>query len=566
MIGRCLALVAAAVCFDCSAQITPPAQAEPAIPVIALIGDSTMTDHKGWGGAFGAALRGQAVVHNFAASGRSAKSYSDEGRLPAALAVRPDYVLIQFGHNGQPGKGPQRETDPNHSYRHYLQGFLTAIRDTGAQPVIVSSMTRRNFDEAGRIRTTLGPWAASAQAIASEHRVDFIDLHSASIAYHNRVGEIRGMKLDYSPGDRTHLSSLGASVITGLIFDQLQEIRHPLGRLRPQRVYVDDCSSLGASQPCVSTLGEALGLAPLQHQTPFVIDLGTRRFVEKVVVDKPGITLRGAGQQHSIISFADSGQSLSADGKPVGTHGSYTMKIMAAQFNASNLTIENAFDYPANFALADDHPNKIQHPQGVALMIAEGSDRAHFENVTVSGYQDTLFVDAGRSYFNNVRVNGHVDFIFGGGQAVFENAVIESRHRPGKNPTGYVIAPSTHISQPFGFLFLNCRLVRFGAAVPAGSVKLGRPWHPGGNPAVNGAAVFHRCFMDDHVAADGYAKISGVSANGERLWFDLEPDSRMFEYQSSGPGALQGPRRPQLRDDAAPYYTRQSVLGDWTPQ
>lgn len=203
------------------------------IPVVALIGDSTVTDDKGWGGAFAEMLDGRAEVYNFAVGGRSAKSYTDEDRLPAALAVRPDYVFIQFGHNGQPGKGEYRETDPESSYRDYLRRFVADIRAAGAEPIIISSLTRRHFDPDGRIESTLGPWAEGARAVATELEVPFIDLHAASIALHNQLGKGRSADFDYEPGDRTHLNEAGARVIAGLIFDALDDLDHPLATLRP---------------------------------------------------------------------------------------------------------------------------------------------------------------------------------------------------------------------------------------------------------------------------------------------------------------------------------------------
>lgn len=201
-------------------------------PVVALIGDSTVTDEKGWGGAFAGLLDGRAEVHNFAVGGRSAKSFTDENRLPAALAIEPDYVFIQFGHNGQPGKGPYRETDPEGSYREYLRDFVAAIRAAGAEPVIVSSLTRRHFDDEGHIVSTLGPWAEGARAVADEFDVPFLDLHAASIALHDRLGEQASAAFDYEPGDRTHLNEYGARQVAGLLLDLLAEIDHPLGTAR----------------------------------------------------------------------------------------------------------------------------------------------------------------------------------------------------------------------------------------------------------------------------------------------------------------------------------------------
>jgi pectinesterase len=533
------------------------------VPIISLIGDSTVTDNKGWGAAFANALSGHAVVYNHAASGRSAKSYIDEGRLPGALVASADYVFIQFGHNGQPGKGPHRETNPEGDYRDYLREFVTRIRATGAEPVIVSSLTRRNFDEAGELQPTLGPWAEGARAVAKELKVPFVNLYTRSIEYHQRVGRWQSARFDLEPGDHTHLNDLGASVVSGLIFDALADIHHPLAKLRPMKVQVGDNAG-DADVVRVRTISGALGLAPATENGPFRIRLGRGRYVEKLIVDKPHVLILGEGQDDTAISWSDSGDSIGIDGKPVGTRGSYSVRVSSPDFAARNLTIENAFDYEANRALSDDDPARVRNPQGVALMLSDGSDRARFENVTFLGNQDTLFVDAGRAYFRNVRIVGHVDFIFGAGQAVFERANIEVLNRPGKNPVGYVTAPSTHISQPFGMLFVDCNIHGSDSSVPPGSVKLGRPWHPGANPAINGSAIFKNCFMDDSVSEDGYAAISST-INGVRQWFDLEPDSRFFEYRTSGPGALYGARRPQLDEQAARYHTPVQVLNGWNP-
>ena len=537
------------------------ARAPDDLPVVSLVGDSTVTETKGWGGAFTQALAGRAIVHNHAIGGRSAKSYTDEQRLPAALAVNPDFVLVQFGHNGQPGKGAHRETDPAGNYRDYLRRMVADIRAAGAEPIIVSSLTRRNFDAGAKIQSTLSPWAAGARAVADELAVPFVDLFTASVQYHNRIGPANSARFDIAPDDHTHLNPLGAYTMAGLIFDELTAIGHPLGSLRPADVYVAYDSP---GVPATATIGEALALAPASGSGAYRIHLGDGRYQEKLVVDKPNVILLGSSQAGTIISSADSGGSIGYDGLPVGTRGSYTLKVDAPGFAARNLTIENAFDYEGNRARPDDDPARTSNSQGVALMLSGSSDRARFENVTFLGNQDTLFVNAGRSYFHKVRIVGHVDFIFGAGRAVFEESLIEALNRPGKNPVAYVAAPSTHRSQPFGFLFIDCRIVRHDNAVPTGSVKLGRPWHPNNDLEVNGSAVFMNCFMDDSVAADGYSRISG-RLDGEQMWFDLEPYSRFFESGSHGPGAMSGPRRPQLEAASVPYYTRENVLGDWRP-
>lgn len=205
--------------------------------VIALIGDSTVTDTAGWGKAFAEKFSCRVRVLNFAAGGRSAKSWLAEDRLPAVIEAKPDYVFIQFGHNGQPGKGPERETDPATTYRDYLRQYVKEFRAIGAVPFLVSSVTRRDFTEDGSIRTEptedgvygdgvtrpLKPWAEAARAVAGEVNAPFIDLYAASVGWHNRLGETASWHFSPKEGDITHFNELGAAAVANLVIDALRE-------------------------------------------------------------------------------------------------------------------------------------------------------------------------------------------------------------------------------------------------------------------------------------------------------------------------------------------------------
>ena len=81
---------------------------------------------------------------------------------------------------------------------------------------------------------------------------------------------------------------------------------------------------------------------------------GASRFEEKLLVDKPHVHLLGAGRDDSIITWSDTGDSPGLDGLPLGTHGSWSVKVSAPGFSARSVTFENAFDYEANRALSDD--------------------------------------------------------------------------------------------------------------------------------------------------------------------------------------------------------------------
>jgi pectinesterase len=189
---------------------------------IALIGDSTVEDDSGWGVAFRKRFKDDVKVLNFAKGGASSKSWYSGNRMPAVLDAKPDYVLIQFGHNDQPGKGPQRETDPDSTYRENLKRYVVESRSIGAQPILVSSVTRRRFDKNGKVRTTLGPWAEATQAVARELDVPFIDLHHRSIELHDRLGPEASMQFNFKEGDFTHFNEKGAVAMADLVIQELQ--------------------------------------------------------------------------------------------------------------------------------------------------------------------------------------------------------------------------------------------------------------------------------------------------------------------------------------------------------
>lgn len=182
---------------------------------IVLIGDSTVNDEGGWGTGFRDSLRSaEVVVLNHALNGRSSKSFRDEGHWQPALADKPDYVLIQFGHNDQPGKGPERETDPNTTYRDNLRRYIDEARAAGARPVLVTSIVRRNFDSDGKIkRDALVPYVEAVRKLAAELDVPLMDLYERTRDQCERLGPallpgFDAVDKDGKP-DHTHLGERG---------------------------------------------------------------------------------------------------------------------------------------------------------------------------------------------------------------------------------------------------------------------------------------------------------------------------------------------------------------------
>ncbi|HVT38023.1 MAG TPA: pectinesterase family protein [Gemmatimonadaceae bacterium] len=316
--------------------------------------------------------------------------------------------------------------------------------------------------------------------------------------------------------------------------------------------------------PTFRSLGAALTSLPPNGVGRATILIRNGRYHEKLTIDRPYVTLVGQNRDSTVLTYDAAADTPSPGGGTYGTRGSFTLRIVAPDFRAAHLTIENAFDYPANAAKPDTDRTKLRNQQAVALMTDLGSDRAVFTDVRVTGYQDTLFPNSGRSYFHECEIRGHVDFIFGAGQAVFDDCDIVSRDRGSTANNGYITAASTDTSQPYGFLFIRSQLRKERQQMAANSVTLGRPWHPFANPRAIGSVVFMNCWMDDHIGDRGWDRMSSVDSTGTRIWY--EPSSaRFFEYETTGPGAVKGPARRLLTPEEARQYTPASVLGGWIP-
>ena len=220
-------LLLAGVIAAHGAPIDAGQSAAPRIRIV-LVGDSTVTDDSGWGAGFKRLVGDGIDVLNTAANGRSSKSFIDEGRWADALARRGQYYLIQFGHNDEPGKGPERETDPKTTYRANMTRYVDDARAIAATPILVTSLVRRLYKDNGTIGTTQTPYVDVVRAIAAEKQVPLIDLHAISLADAENAGD--DVWADLSPRDdkgavdRTHLNAKGSDVVGRMVVDALARV------------------------------------------------------------------------------------------------------------------------------------------------------------------------------------------------------------------------------------------------------------------------------------------------------------------------------------------------------
>jgi len=194
---------------------------------IGLIGDSTVATTYGWGPAFAAELNSNATVLNYAKNGATLASLS--GKLDALIQQKPDYVLIQFGHNDM--KQYDAET-----YAKKLKDYVERVSLARSKVVVLSSVTRRNFDKNGKIAPgviegrTLPDYAEAARVVAQEMKVPFINLNTISITHHNEIGPEASAAYNFTENDKTHFSKEGAAAIAELI---IQELKPTVPELAP---------------------------------------------------------------------------------------------------------------------------------------------------------------------------------------------------------------------------------------------------------------------------------------------------------------------------------------------
>ena len=225
---------------------------------VILVGDSTMATKSGYGDALCARFKPEVTCLNVARGGRSTKSFRAEGlwgQVMTLLRDRPagqtDVVLMQFGHNDQPGK-PGRSTDLQTEFPVNLANYIADVAPTGARLVMLTPLTRRSFDAQGRLENNLRPWADATIRVSAEHQVPLLDLNAISHAAVQAMGETEADTLAMAPKpidapaqaassperagaanpvfDRTHLGAKRAQVFSAMVAEQLVVVMPELKR------------------------------------------------------------------------------------------------------------------------------------------------------------------------------------------------------------------------------------------------------------------------------------------------------------------------------------------------
>ncbi|MEA5459467.1 rhamnogalacturonan acetylesterase [Arcicella sp. LKC2W] len=211
-----------------------------------LAGNSTVVDQvqepfSAWGQMIPRFFNAHKVaIANHAESGESLKSFVSENRLEKILSQmkKGDYLFIEFAHNDQKIK----DFRPFVEYRNLLKDFIEKTRKKGGNPVLVTSMHRRNFDANGKIINTLGDFPEAMRLTAQEYNVPLIDLNAVSKILWESMGVEESQKAfvhvpagvypnqEKAIADNTHFSNYGAYQLAKCIVEQIKKIQLPISK------------------------------------------------------------------------------------------------------------------------------------------------------------------------------------------------------------------------------------------------------------------------------------------------------------------------------------------------
>ena len=197
---------------------------------LAIIGDSTVCEYRsehacrGWGQYIQGYFKGTVQVINRARSGRSTKTFINEGLWARTLATRFHIVLIQFGHNDSHASDRPESTDAATDFKDYLRQYVDQARTAGATPILVTSVQRRTYGSNGRLNNSLLPYADAMKAIAAEKKVDVIDLNASSGRLYEQLGASANDVVANAPTDRTHFNEQGARMMAHLVMQELTQV------------------------------------------------------------------------------------------------------------------------------------------------------------------------------------------------------------------------------------------------------------------------------------------------------------------------------------------------------
>lgn len=195
--------------------------------LLCLAGDSTVAYNSGYAAGLRACFDTRLQVINRSRGGRTTVSFIADGRWQDILNIRPDYVMIQFGHN-------DTALHDLAAYTRNLTRFVDEARAAGITPVLVTPVSRRYWQADGTIKDDLADYVAAMRQVAAEKQVALMELHERAVELYLKVGrkvsESWGLpKADAAnPSvtilDKTHFNAEGSRAMGRVAADELKHV------------------------------------------------------------------------------------------------------------------------------------------------------------------------------------------------------------------------------------------------------------------------------------------------------------------------------------------------------
>ncbi len=223
------------------------AAAQEDVPTIYIVGDSTAciygndddyaVPRAGWGMYLDRWIKDDsAKVEDLALAGRSSKSFTTEDNYKKLCddLKDGDFLFIQFGHNDAKKSNeedlqkrytdPEGDTQTEGSFKYSLyNNYIKLAQDKGAVPILLTPVSRRKFDDEGKVTDSHGKYDDAVRELAQETDVELIDATAFTESLYNLAGkeEIKVMHSiynDYTKGDKgydnTHYNHFGAYIVS----------------------------------------------------------------------------------------------------------------------------------------------------------------------------------------------------------------------------------------------------------------------------------------------------------------------------------------------------------------
>jgi lysophospholipase L1-like esterase len=254
-IARFLSEKGSAVAADPTGWLRLSRPADPKLPTLFLIGDSTVRNGRGdgagnqvgWGDPISAYFDPAKInVVNRAVGGLSSRTYLTSKHWERVLAmIKPgDFVIMQFGHNDGgavndttrarasiKGVGDETQEIDNmltkhhetvYTYGHYLRTFVEDAKAKGAIPIVCSLVPRKIWKD-GKIQRDKDSYAGWAAQVAAAEGTPFVDLNEIIAGRYEELGP---QKVEPLFGDEhTHTSPAGAEINAACVVQGLKALK-----------------------------------------------------------------------------------------------------------------------------------------------------------------------------------------------------------------------------------------------------------------------------------------------------------------------------------------------------